>query len=273
MEEYDVTIIGASVAGCRIADLISKDCNTLLVEEHKKMGLPLQCSGLVSYRLLELIPKLPKEIIINKVKSAKFFSPNGNCLELKPSYPVYVIDRVKLDRFLFDKAGDRITVKTGERFEEFKCVNDSVMIKTNKEAYYSKILVGADGPNSAVTRQMKIKDKSSVLGLQTTVKGEFDSDSVELWFGSKVCPDFFAWVVPIDDKFARVGLASNKNVMRFFNGFLKKRIGYVKKPDVVGKIPYGLLNRTSGDRAMLVGDAAFQVKPFSGGGIVYGLTA
>lgn len=273
MEEYDVTIIGASATGNRVADLVSKDCNTLLIEEHKKMGLPLQCSGLVSYRLVELIHDLPKEIIINKVKSAKFFSPNGNCIELKPKYPAYVIDRVKLDRFLFDKASEKSDVKTGEKFQDFKYVNDSIMIKTNKEAYYSKILVGADGPNSAVRRQMKIESKNSVLGLQTTVKGKFDSESVELWFGSKVCPNFFAWVVPIDDKLARIGLATNRNVMRFYNSFLKKRVGYVKKPNVVGKIPYGLINRTSDNRVMLVGDAASQVKPFSGGGIIYGLTA
>lgn len=61
--------------------------------------------------------------------------------------------------------------------------------------------------------------------------------------------------------------------MKFYNSFLKKRIGYVKKPNVVGKIPYGLINRTSDNRVMLVGDSAIQVKPFSGGGIIYGLIA
>lgn len=186
---YDIAIIGASVAGSRVAELVSENCNTLLIEEHRKIGLPLQCTGLVSYRLLELLPKLPKKIILNKIKSAKFFSPNGNCIELSPKYPVYVIDRAELDRFLFNQVKERVDVKTGERFEKFKYVNGSVMIKTSKGSYYSKILIGADGPNSAVRRQMKINDKNSVIGMQTTVKGEFDS--VELWFGSKVCPNFF----------------------------------------------------------------------------------
>ena len=52
-----------------------------------------------------------------------------------------------------------------------------------------------------------------------------------------------------------------------------KRVGYSRKPDVVGKIPYGLLDRTNDNRVMLVGDAAFQTKPFTGGGIIYGLIA
>jgi flavin-dependent dehydrogenase len=220
-----------------------------------------------------LIPDIPKKIIYNKIKSAKFFSPNGNCLELKPKYPVYVIDRVELDKFLFDKVKNKIEVRTGEKFESFRYIENSLMIKTNKESYYSKVLIGADGPNSIIRKQLGIKPKNFLLGLQTTVKGEFNPDSVELWFGPKICPNFFAWVVPLDETFARVGIATNNNVMKFFDNFLKKRIGYIKKPDVVGKIPYGLINRSSGDRIMLAGDAAFQVKPFSGGGIVYGLIA
>jgi digeranylgeranylglycerophospholipid reductase len=273
MEKYDVAIIGASIAGSRVADIISKECNTLLIEEHEKIGLPVQCSGLVSHRLLELLPEIPKEIILNEVKSAKFYAPNGNCLQLSPKHPVYVINRTKLDKFLFERASKKSTVKTGEKFEYFKRMNDSILIKTNKKSYESDILIGADGPNSIVRKQMGIKPKNTILGVQATVKGNFDPSAVELWFGSKIAPDFFAWVVPIDSTLARVGLASNKNIMRFYESFLMKRVGYKRKPDVVGKIPYGLLERTCDNRIMLVGDAASQVKPFSGGGIIYGLNA
>lgn len=270
---YDVAVIGGSAIGSRTAKLIADGGHdVLLIEEHGRIGLPSKCTGLVSHRLLELIPNPPKDIILNKIKSAKFFSPNGNCLELSSTHPVYVIDRTEFDRYLLDKASENSEVKMGERFESFKFTDDSVMVKTDKDTYYSKVLIGADGSNSAVRRQMGISQKS-ILGLQATVKGKFDPDSVELWFGHSVCPNLFAWVVPLDEKYARVGLATNENTMRFYDNFLKKRIGYSKKPDVVGRIPYGLTSRTSTERVMLVGDAASQVKPFSGGGIIYGLIA
>lgn len=65
MEEYDVTVIGASVTGSRLAELISENgYKVLLIEEHQKIGMPLQCTGLVSFRLLKLIPNLPKEIVL-----------------------------------------------------------------------------------------------------------------------------------------------------------------------------------------------------------------
>lgn len=275
MEEYDVAIVGASVTGSGVVNLVSqKGYRVLLVEEHKKIGLPLHCTGLVSFRLLELLPNLPKKIIINRIKSAKFFPPNGNCLELKPNYSAYLIDRIALDRFLFNEAKNNTEIKTGERFESFRYAKDSVKIKTNKKIYRSKILVGADGANSQVRKKAKINyPKNLLVGVQSTVKGNFDPNYVELWFGSQICPKFFAWIVPENENVARVGLATNSNAMRFYESFLKKRLGYTNKPHTAGLIRYGLMKETSTDRLMLVGDAACQVKPFSGGGIIYGLTA
>ncbi len=273
---YDAVVIGASAIGSRTAGLIADNGrNVLLIEEHKKIGLPSKCTGLVSSRLLELLPELPKEIIVNRVRIARFFSPNGNCLELKSRNPVYVIDRMDLDKFLFDKAKDSgARIKIGERFESFRKMEDCIKIKTNKKIYYSKVLIGADGANSLVRKQTKLDfPKNLLFGLQSTLKGNFDSDSVELWFGSSIAPNFFAWAVPENDNIARTGLATNQDSMKFYNSFLKKRVGYVSRPDTAGIIRYGLMKETSVDGVMLVGDAAFQVKPFSGGGIIYGLIA
>ncbi len=271
---YDAVVIGASAIGSRTAQLIADiDYNVLLIEEHKKIGLPSKCTGLVSHRLLELLPKLPRKIIVNRIKSARFFSPNGNCLELKSKKPVYAIDRTALDNFLFDKAKNA-EIRTGERFESFRQMGDCIKIKTNKRVYSSKILIGADGANSLVRKQARLDYPKNILfGLQTTAKGNFNSESVELWFGSSIAPNFFAWVVPENENIARIGLATESNTIKFYNSFLKKRLGYTTRPDTGGIIRYGLMKETSADRVMLVGDAACQVKPFSGGGLIYGLIA
>ncbi len=272
--QYDVVVVGASVSGCRTAELIAKNgYKVLVVEEHKEIGRPLKCTGLVSHRLLELIPNLPKKIILNKVKRAKFFSPNRNHFMLNSRKPVYIIDRSKLDKHLCEnarKAGAEIRIST--RFEGSRYVGDGIEVKTSKGVLRTKILVGADGANSIVAKSAGLKMPEEVfIGIQTTAKGNFDSESVELWFGSPVCPNFFAWVVPENKDHARVGLATNKNPKKYFEKFLKKRIGKVSEPDVGGAIRVGLMKKTVADRILLVGDAACQIKPFSGGGIVYGL--
>ena len=90
---------------------------------------------------------------------------------------------------------------------------------------------------------------------------------------SKFSPKFFAWVVPETESIARIGLASNPSPMPFYKKFLQKRIGHFVKPDVGGVIRGGLMKTTVADRVVLVGDAACQIKPYSGGGITYGLIA
>lgn len=269
---FDVIIIGASVTGLRTAELISsKGYDVLVIEEHKEIGKPLKCAGLVSWRIFEIMPSLSKEIIVNTIEKAKFFSPKGDFFELKSKKPIYVIDRVKLDKILFKEALKNGTqIKTLTKFEGFKHLKNSIEIKTSKGNFESKILVGADGSNSKVAKVAGIKIPNNMLiGIQTTVSGNFDPSSVELWFGS-FAPNFFGWVIPESEKKARIGLATKSNCKFYFNKFLKKRIGKIEKPNVFGVINFGLMNSIA-DRILLVGDAACQVKPFSGGGIIYGL--
>jgi len=262
---YDVIVVGAGPSGCEVARLISKNgYEVLVVEEHSKIGIPTQCAGLVSFR----IGKIPKKLILNKVKVAKFCCKNS-CFYINSKRPMYVIDRRGYDLFLAEnakKAGAEFKLKT--RFLSFK--NGKVV--TSKRKFLTKILVGADGPNSSVARSLGIKLPRNLLrAVQARVKSNFEQDTVELWFGSNIAPNNFAWVVPENERIARVGLACSNNPNQYFEKFLKKRFGKVKIIDRIGDvIRYGLIEKSAADNVLLVGDAACQVKPFSLGGLIYG---
>lgn len=273
-EIFDAIVVGAAVAGSRTAQLIAEaGKNVLLIEENTSVGLPCKCTGLVSWRIKEILPTLPEKLIVNVVQEARFHSPNGSSFVLKSGKPVYVLDRPGLDRYLFGLAEEAgAQTKVGERFLTYKIFDDYVEVKTDSNIYKTKILVGADGANSLVGKQAGLKyPEGYLVGAQTTASGDFDK--VELWFGSKVSPKFFAWVVPESEGVARIGLATDRNASGFYEEFLKARIGRIEKPDVGGIIRIGLMERTSGERVMVVGDAACQVKPYSGGGIILGLLA
>ncbi len=269
---FDLIVVGAGPSGCRVGELVAKKgFKVLIIEEDKRVGLPVKCAGLVSWRIKELIHDLPKNIIVNEVRKAKIFSSKKNFIELNSKKRVYVLDREKLDLFLAKKAKKAgALIKEKVRFEKFRVEKDGVEVLTSRGAFKTKLLVGADGANSRVAREGGLEQPNSLLvAMQSTVKGNFDPHSVELWFN--VSPDFFGWLIPESRRKARIGIASKRRCSYHFKKFLKERIGRIVKPNVSGIIRYGLMKETVSERVMLVGDAACQVKPFSGGGIIYGL--
>ncbi len=256
-------VVGAGPAGCRTAEIVAKKgYDVLILEEHSCIGRPTQCTGLVSHR----IGKIPKNIILNKIKTAKFCCGNSS-FEVKSKKPVYVIDRERYDKFLADKArkaGVRILLST--RFLDF--VNGKV--KTNHGEYETNLLVGADGPNSTVARKTGIElPENILLAMQVRANADFDPAVVELWFG--ITPDNFAWIVPESENTARIGVMTSQSPNRYLEKFIRTRLGEAKTSDRIGDmIRYGLIEKSVCDNALLVGDAASMIKPFSGGGLVYG---
>ncbi|MBU5689965.1 MAG: NAD(P)/FAD-dependent oxidoreductase [Candidatus Aenigmatarchaeota archaeon] len=275
MTDFDVIVIGAGPAGCKTAELIAGNgYKVLVVEEHDEIGKPVQCTGIDSHRILEL-SGVSEKIVLNKVKKARFYSESKNYLELNSKKWVYVIDRHKLDFEIAKKAiKNGAEILTSTRFKDLNIEKDHVKVFTKNGSYTCKILVGADGPNSTVAKKANIDlPKNYLVGYQETIKGYFKENIVELWFGKNITPDFFAWVVPENEKWARVGLASKINAINYFRNFVDMRFHHIlNKKDVLGGIiRYGLIKDSTYERILLVGDAASQVKPYSGGGIIYGL--
>jgi flavin-dependent dehydrogenase len=116
-----------------------------------------------------------------------------------------------------------------------------------------------------------------LTGLQVDLKGvEVDPDFVELFFGSKIAPGFFAWAIPAGDH-TRVGLctwASDHTPAVYLQRLLRRpEFAKSKRISIAsGKIPVGTGRSAVGGNIMLVGDAACHAKPLSGGGIYTGVT-
>jgi len=257
-------VVGAGPSGCRTAEIIAREgYEVLILEEHPKIGEPVQCTGLVSKR----IGKIPKSIILNKIEKARFFC-GENFFEIDSKEPMFVLDRRNYDLWLAERAKKAgAEIKTSTRFIDLK----NGIIFTTKGKFQTKILVGADGPNSSVAKKARIKQPENLFfALQVKVKSTFDDNSVELHFGSNIAPSGFAWIVPENEKIARVGLMSNKNPNNYLETFLKKRFGKIEFHEKIGDVlRFGIIEKSVKGNVLLVGDSACQIKPFSGGGLVY----
>jgi geranylgeranyl reductase family protein len=263
-----VLIVGAGPSGCQAAFRLAKEGHDVeLLEEHDKVGLPIACTGIVTKALYEFVPR-DKSYIINSLNSAKIVSKN-NSVEV----PLHedVICRHKFDSWMANRAKQAgAKILTNYRFKEIKN-NKAVFSNKGKEVVKEfDILVGADGPRSEVAKAANLwSEQDYWFGLQVTIEGDWKKDQFEAHFG-KVCPGFFAWIVPESNKLARVGLAADKKAKPLFDEFLKQFKGEVVATQA-GPIPWYKKRKASKDNIYLVGDAAGLTKATTGGGIITGI--
>jgi len=278
-ENFDVCVVGASIAGNYLTYLLSKsNIKIVVLEEHQDIGLPFQCAGIISQKLTQLI-QLPEEIVLNRVNTAKIINPLGNFIKLSGNEHPYVVDRIALDRLFYakNKNATNIIYYIGERFRSFKYSVENgqqcVLIDTSKRLIKVKLLIGCDGPLTSVGKPLKVKNKV-LYATQIRIKGNFHEKEAVMYF-HPLWKELFGWIVPEGNKIYRIGIASSNNVKECFDVFLKKLgVDSNNKIDQQGGIiPYGIMNRSAFKNVLLLGDAAGQVKATTGGGIIMLLTA
>ena len=279
IEKFDICIIGGSIAGNYLSYLLSEtNLKIAVIEEHKKIGLPLQCAGIVSQKLSRII-KLPKEVVLNRVKIAKIVAPQGKFFKISSSEEPYIIDRVALDSFIYEKVKNKENIRyfLGEKFKSFIYIKEDnqkiLMVETSRRTLESKLLIGCDGPLSLVAKSLGIKNKN-LYAMQIRIPGNFDETEAAMYFNPN-WKELFGWIVPEGNGTFRIGLASSQNIKKNFQMFIKQlNLNFEKKVDQQGGlIPYGMMNRLAFNNILLLGDSACQVKATTGGGIIMLLTA
>ena len=265
-------VVGGGPAGSMSAAALARFSDVTVLEDHPEPGVPMECTGLVSPEALRLLgarPDIYNSFSILNVVFASGRRVTFDCGEVK----AHLIDRAGLDRMLAERAED-----AGARFiygarAESLSAGDGVRVRTASGGEFSAdLLVGADGQSSMVRRLTGASPRRYVRGIQHDIRHRMDSQySIDVFLGSDVAPGFFAWMIPFGDR-TRIGLCASMDapLPSELLRNLKSRTG-TSDSEVVskssGKIPLGLRGRTFADRVMLIGDAASQVKPVSGGGL------
>lgn len=283
-----ISIIGAGPAGNYLAYLLTKNnkqnknIQVNVYEEHKQIGNPIQCTGILTNSINQII-KLPKNIIAAKITKLKLISPNNNSVSFNFKEPNLIIKRDKFDQYLANLAK-----KEGAEYHlQTRYLNNTknqITIKnksTNKTlAKNYDILIGADGPNSNVAKNNNLfKSRQFIIGQQilTKLPKLFAQEEIKVFLGVGE----FAWIVPEGNNLFRIGLVAKSNSKELFNKFkerIEKQLNTQLKEieNQSGIIPIynpkqPTVNKTN--NIFLLGDAATQVKATSYGGIIHGLLA
>lgn len=251
-----IAIIGGGIIGLYTAwKLKNKGYNVSVFERRSRLG-GKTCSGLVSNRIKEFID-IDKSLIKNEIDSTIIHFPRKDIkLELFPQHIVLDRDKVILKlAHLFQQAGGEIILgKEINRFSDLDNQFDWV--------------IGCDGALSKVRREMQLKDPLFRLGMQVIVnKNEF-SHTAQAWpFKSG-----FFWRIPQGNSVDLGVLGHPLGLIDRFKSFCLKQGVAIEDKDIKSAlIPQGLV-LSQRDKVFLCGDASGLTKPWSGGGIIWGIT-
>ncbi|MCK5023294.1 MAG: NAD(P)/FAD-dependent oxidoreductase [Candidatus Aenigmarchaeota archaeon] len=262
---FDIAVVGAGPIGLYTAKLC-KDMGykVVIFEEHDSIGIPLACSGLISSNLEKFFPDIKKWGVVEHVVDSAILHSKRSKLTLKKSKAAYVLDRVKFDRKLSERVKSEI--KFGTKVTGIKVKDNHVEINTNKGMEKSEIVIGCDGPLSVVARDVT-NNKQMIKGLIAMTKEKCNDGNVDLYFDKSKLNDGFFWKIPRGNVTEYGALGKDvlfSDIEIFFKIKNYEKFG--------GLIPVSPASKTYSDRIILIGDSAGQVKPWSGGGVIYGLT-
>jgi flavin-dependent dehydrogenase len=220
-------------------------------------------------------------MILNKVNSAKFFSPSGKCLRLQTEkVQAFVVNRLLLDKALASKAqAQGAQYLFSSPVIDIVPGKDSIQVETSRsgagEIFSARAVVLANGFRPKLPHKLGLgRIKRFLIGAQAEIEAK-NIDEFEVYFGQGMAPGAFAWLVPTSTNKAYVGLLSTSQAKLHLQNFLQGLFsqGRITSRHVeIGQraVPMGTLTRSYGDRLLVIGDAAGQVKPTTGGGIYFG---
>jgi geranylgeranyl reductase family protein len=282
MDHFDVAVIGAGPAGSMAAKYAAKaGASTILLEEHTGAGWPVQCAGLLGREALAESELAAGSFILGGMKGATIFSPGGVRLDFKAQdRRAWVVDRRLFDRALVEQAlEEEVIFRPCSRVEEFRPGRErSILSLADGEEISAGVVISAEGVSALLARRAGIAAPQIILsGAQ--VEAAFsveDLEKVEVHLGYG--PGLFAWVIPLGEDRARIGLCAIDSGCERLKAFLKtdrirERLRGSPLAFNVGGLPLGPPPATAVEGLIAVGDAASQVKPTSGGGIYPGLVA
>ncbi|MBA7559717.1 NAD(P)/FAD-dependent oxidoreductase [Candidatus Atribacteria bacterium 1244-E10-H5-B2] len=289
----EIVIVGAGPIGCYTAQLLKKcGINSFrIIEEHDEVGKPVRCAGIVGKPVFEdsLIP-LSRSSILNQINGTSFFY-RGDSFKIERSGVALVIDREKFDKEL----SQGLEVECGIRLLEVEEEQDKgsrYRLKTNQGDIWADIVMGADGPRSRVKKFIDSKGNNSngydgsdspgpgetnfYKGVQYRIKledleGEVFSREMTRVYMREGIP-FFVWIIPEGNGIIRLGVIAENGRRELERVIEEEGIKGEIIDRLAGIIPLGLCQSVY-KKVMVVGDAARQVKPLTGGGIYYGMKA
>ena len=292
LPEYDVVVVGGGPAGSmaayEVAKLGGKVC---LLEKDRDIGYPVRCGEAAGSSGIEEFFDIKRTWVAEKIQGVTLVSPNGKEVEVNFSSKTGYI----LNRRIFDYDLSRYASNIGAEIYT-KAYVKNLIIENNfvtgvkfdylgeEKIVKSKIVIGADGISSRIGRWGGIKTNVKMKDMESAIQYSVSNIDVKrnnmvMYVGEKYAPGGYLWIFPKGNRFANIGLGISgkhsrfKSAKNYLDEFMEKKFPNASlHTTMCGGVPCARPMRNPiNNGLMLVGDAAHQINPLTGGGITSGM--
>ena len=294
---YDLVVVGAGPGGATAAwQAAELGLSVLLLEKRQEIGSPVRCAeGVPAGSLAEFLEPDPAWVSARVDRAQITAMANGKVVQRWQGSggTGYVLERRVFDRMLAERtaqAGGTVQVKTsvtGLIQENGRVCGVVVEWQGQRFEIEASVVIAADGVESRVgtwaglSTQIRLSD--TMVCAQYLLAGiDWPADCLGYWIDEEVAPGGYAWVFPKGEGRANVGLGvqadcARQTALTCLNRFVEREPALTVGSPVtliVGNVPVApSCSPLVTHGLMLVGDAARQVDPLTGGGIIQAMIA
>lgn len=285
MKNFDVVIIGAGLAGLQCAKLLSQNgVKVLLVDRKTDLTKGIHTTGIFVRKTLEDF-EFPPGTLGKAVRNVTLYSPNLKAINLESEKDEFRVGKMSLiyDSFLEDAVTNGAQFARGTSYKGIENLENEIIVKLEKrgETYEvkTKVLIGADGANSRVAKDLKLdENKELIVGYEEVFysNNSHSEPRLHCFLDSELAPGYLGWIAD-DGEEIHIGVggyASDFNPREALELF-KQKTQKIFDSSVYrlaetrgGQIPVGgVLRNIANEKGLLVGDASGAVSPLTAGGL------
>ncbi len=277
MQEYDIVIIGAGIAGAAMINYLSKSNLKICIIDKEQFPKEKLCGGIITRKTFKLLKDFLSDEKIDEVVETKYSKANlvyESNIEFN-DLEIGIVNRKIFDEFLFNNGiNENVTTIFGDGTVDLNTKSQNIVLSSGEIIHYKK-LIAADGVNSLIRKKIsKIERKNFSYQVTTNIQNIKDEyqNKLNIFFDSN--KKGYSWLIQrkIDVIIGIGDISGNTNIREDFDKLLERVCINIPNKIKGAFLPTGNdISLSFGNNIFFIGDASGIISPITGEGIYYSI--